>query len=126
MPNPAAPQAVHPKLISSLSSRCSDNPDYVKSARVRVVNLVYSWVRCGSTTNPGASLSFELLQSIINGEAIVRGVDGRVDINGRSQRYLESVEEQLWQEESIDSPIEVLINYDHQQEGIHGFGASWR
>jgi hypothetical protein len=125
IPNAAAPQAIQLNLTNSVGRGGGNNPNDVKSVRDRLVDLGYSWVGRGSTMNSEVIRTIMLFQSIINGDVIVRGVDGRVDINGKTQRYLESADAPQWQEMPIGSTAEGFINFDHQQGDTHDFGTSW-
>ncbi len=125
IPNPTDPQAIQLNLTSSVGSGGGNNPNDVKAVRDRLVDLGYTWVGRGSTMNREVIRTIQLFQSIINGQVIVRGIDGRIDINGKTQRYLESADAPQWREMPKGSTAEGFINFDHQQGDTHDFGTSW-
>ena len=61
---------------------------------------------------------------MINGRTTITG-DGRVDVNGKTHRFLQAANAPRWQEMPLGSSIQGFINFDHLQPDNHDFGSHW-
>ena len=100
----------------------TNRPNDVKLVRDRLVALGYNFA-AGSSINV-LSQAIQLFQSIISGNTTIRG-DGRVDVGGRTQQFLEAANAPKW----IRMPGQGVGFYNvevlDQPRDSHDYGIDW-
>lgn len=126
IPNPTHPaQATTIDLQGSVGSGGDNNAPDIEAVKNRLVDLGFSWIGRNSTIDNETIRTIKLFQAIISGRTIVDGVDGRVDVNGATHKFLEAANAPRWQEMPNGSSSEGFINHDNQQGDTHDFGTNW-
>ena len=125
IPNSQSRQAVTLNLTGSVGAGGVNRPEDVRAVKERLFNLGFSWVGRNLTVDRETIRTIKLFQSIISGRTIVAGVDGRVDVNGPTHKFLEASNAPRWQEMPPGSSREGFINFDHRQGDTHDFGTDW-
>ncbi|CCI27659.1 hypothetical protein [Microcystis aeruginosa] len=125
IPNPLAGQAAVLNLTGSVGRSGNNNSADVQLVKNRLSDLGFSWIGRNGTVDNETIRTIELFQSIISGRTIVGGVDGRIDVNGRTHQFLQSGNAPQWQEMPSGSSTEGFINHDNQQGDTHDFGTNW-
>ena len=97
----------------------------VEAVKNRLSDLGFSWVGRNGTMDAETIRTIELFQAIIDGKVNVLGVDGRIDVNHRTIKYLKSAKAPRWQEMPNGSPAKGFKNFDNDQGDVHDFGTSW-
>jgi hypothetical protein len=98
----------------------------VALVRARLVELGFDWIQGAAKPGPIFIAAIELFQAIKNGYEVVGGtrVDGRVDPNGDTLRWLNALNAPRWQRMTAES--DGLVNSEAQQlDDHHDFGTSW-
>ncbi|MBT9312003.1 hypothetical protein [Leptothoe kymatousa] len=80
-------------LGGSVGSGGSNRASDVRKVQERLIALGYTFANKNYET---FVQTIRLFQSIISGRTAVRGVDGRIDVNGRTQRFLEAANAPQW------------------------------
>ncbi|AFY61796.1 hypothetical protein [Synechococcus sp. PCC 6312] len=112
--------------LSGSVGRGGDNINRdVAAVKNRLCDLGFSWIGRNGTMDEETIRTIELFQAIIDGKVNVLGVDGRIDVNGKTKKYLESAKAPRWQEMPRGSSREGFINFDNMQGDTHDFGTSW-
>ena len=122
---PRKPDSTKLNLEGSVGRGGTNSTDDVLAVKSRLSDLGFSWLSKDATINQETIQTIELFQAIITGRTIVSGVDGRVDVGGKTQRYLESKNAPLWQEMPSGSSEDGFVNHDNHQGDTHDFGTSW-
>lgn len=125
IPNPLPGQATVLNLTGSVGSGGDNISTDVQAVKNRLTDLGFSWVGRNGTVDGETIRTIELFQAIISGRTIVGGVDGRIDVNGTTHKFLESANAPRWQEMPSGSSAEGFINHDNQQGDTHDFGTNW-
>ncbi|MDB9314250.1 hypothetical protein PN462_14145 [Spirulina sp. CS-785/01] len=99
----------------------------IRAVKQRLNDLGYTWVTATPSIDTGTLNAIRLFQAIINQHYQIRGagVDGRVDPNGLTHRWLEAKNAPRWQLMPIDNTG--LFNYERQIQTTdnHDYGTSW-
>ncbi len=126
IPIPQPGQAVTIDLTGSVGDGGSNKPDDVKAVKNRLVDLGFNWLRRNATVDNETIRTIKLFQAIISGRTIVSGVNGRVDVNQTTHRFLEAANAPRWQEmPNGSSRSKGFVNFDHQQGDNTDFGTDW-
>lgn len=123
IPKPEA--SVNLALSGSVGRGGANAKKDVEAVKNRLSDLGFSWVGRNGTMDAETIRTIELFQAIIDGNVNVFGVDGRIDVNGKTIKYLESAKAPRWQEMPNGSPAEGFKNFDNDQGDVHDFGTSW-
>ncbi len=127
IPSPNIPNnPVTINLSGSVGARGNNNPDDVKAVKDRLVDLGYNWVGRNSTVENETIRTIKLFQAIISGKTTVSGVDGRIDVNQTTHKFLQARNAPRWQEMPLgNSRNQGFVNFDHQQGDNTDFGTNW-
>ena len=123
---PTASGAVTLNLTGSIGDGGNNHAADVLAIKNRLADLGFKAAR-NSTIDSDTIHTIRLFQSAIAGFTIIHSslVDGRIDVNGATQQFLEAANAPCWQEMSIGSSSEGFLNHDHEQGDIHDFGTDW-
>jgi len=122
---PSAGSVAVLNLTGSVGRSGNNNSNDVKLVKNRLSDLGFSWIGRDGNIDAETIHTIRLFQAIISGRTIVGGVDGRIDVNGRTHQFLQSANAPRWQEMPRGSSTEGFINHDHQQGDTHDFGTNW-
>ena len=125
IPDPLSARPAVLSLTGSVGRGGDNNFTDVKAVKNRLADLGFSWIDRNGTVDGETIRTIELFQAIISGRTIVGGVDGRIDVNGMTYKFLESVNAPRWQEMPSGSSAEGFVNHDNQQGDTHDFGTTW-
>ncbi|MEL6248801.1 MAG: hypothetical protein AAFR15_12425 [Cyanobacteria bacterium J06627_15] len=116
------PGAAKLSLSASVGAGGSNRPSDVKLVRDRFISLGYRFIRANSIND--LIHAIRLFQSIISGFTTVRG-DGRVDVNGMTQRFLEAANAPRWMK--MPGQGVGFYNYEvlDQPGDSHDYGIDW-
>jgi hypothetical protein len=122
---PSVGQAAALNLTGSVGYGGNNNSNDVKLVKNRLSDLGFSWIGRDGNIDDETIRTIKLFQAIIGGRTVVGGVDGRIDVNGRTHQFLQSDNAPRWQEMPRGSSREGFINHDNQQGDTHDFGTNW-
>ena len=118
-------QATVLNLTGSVGSGGDNDSADVQAVKNRLSDLGFSWIGRNGIIDEETLRTIELFQAIISGRTIIGGVDGKIDVNGTTHKFLESVNAPRWQEMPNGSSAKGFINHDNQQGDTHDFGTNW-
>ncbi|MEM9805634.1 MAG: hypothetical protein AAF959_10170 [Cyanobacteria bacterium P01_D01_bin.56] len=109
-------------LSSSVGSGGANRPSDVQQVRERLIALGYQFAGDSYAKLVNA---IRLFQAIISGRTTVRGMDGRVDVNGRTQRFLEAANAPQWM--MMPARGKGFYNFEviEQINDDHDYGIDW-
>jgi hypothetical protein len=125
IPNPLTTNQAVLNLNGSVGRDGDNLSSDIQLVKNRFVDLGFSWVGRNSKIDDETIRTIELFQSIINGNTIVSGVDGVIDVNGKAHKFLEAANAPRWQEMPNGSSTLGFINFDNLQGDVHDFGTHW-
>lgn len=125
IPNPSAANGAVLGLTGSVGRGGDNFTSDVQAVKNRLVDLGFSWIGRNSKVDRETIRTIELFQSIISGNTIVNGVDGIIDVNGLTHKFLEAANAPRWQEMPSGSSTQGFINFDNLQGDVHDFGTHW-
>ncbi len=116
------PGATKLNLSSSVGSGGSNRPNDVRQVRERLIALGYTFARENYQKLVNA---IRLFQAVSVGRTTVRGTDGRVDVNGRTQRFLEAANAPQWM--MMPAKGKGFYNFEVIEEthDDHDYGIDW-
>ncbi len=116
------PGAARLSLSASVGAGGSNRASDVKLVRDRFVALGYTFIRSNSIND--LIYAIRLFQSVISGSTSVRG-DGRIDVNGTTQRFLEAANAPRWMQ--MPGRGVGFYNYEvlDQPNDSHDYGIDW-
>jgi hypothetical protein len=123
-----SPSAVNGAMLDLTGSVGRGGDNFTSDAQIvknRLVDLGFSWIGRNSKIDRETIRTIELFQAIISGNTIVSGVDGIIDVNGSTHKFLEAANAPQWQEMPSDSSKQGFINFDNLQGDVHDFGTHW-
>lgn len=109
-------------LGASVGLRGGNRPNDVKLVRERLVALGYNFAS-GSSINTLIS-AIRLFQSAISGSTFLLG-DGRVDVGGRTQRFLEAANAPKWMRMPGQGVGFYNVEVLDQPDDSHDYGIDW-
>jgi hypothetical protein len=123
---PTASRAVTLNLTGSVGDGGNNHAADVLAIKNRLADLGFQAAR-NTTIDSDTIHTIRLFQSAIGGFTIIDSslVDGRIDVNGATQQFLEAANAPRWQEMPIGSSAEGFLNHDHVQRDVHDFGTDW-
>ena len=105
----------------------TNNPDDVRIIKQRFKELGFLFFPDNDSIGAGFLFAIRLYQAIITGKNRINKVnriDGRIDVNGRTHKSLESDIAPEWKQMSIEG--EGFTNYEATQNfDTHDFGTNW-
>lgn len=114
-------------LLDSVGARGRNLAVDVMALREHLVSLGYTWAAGPSTVGPKLTAAIRLFQSIVHGIDVVGAssrIDGRVDPDGNTLRWLNAANAPRWVRMTPSAPG--LWNHDATQlHDLHDFGTSW-
>lgn len=116
------PGATKLPITASVGSRGSNRASDIKLIRDRLVALGYTFAR-GSSVNTLVQ-AIRLFQSAIAGSTSLRG-DGRVDVGGRTQRFLEAANAPQWMRMPGQGVGFYNVEVLDQPGDTHDYGIDW-
>lgn len=109
-------------LGASVGSRGANRASDVKLVRERLVALGYDFAQGSSINN--LIRGIQLFQSAISGSTTIRG-DGRVDVGGRTQRFLEAANAPQWMRMPGQGVGFYNVEVLDQPGDSHDYGIDW-
>lgn len=100
----------------------------VSAVQKRLVDLGYDWVVVDGKIGSQTIDTIKLFQAIINGHQRVggSGVDGRIDVNGNTHKWLDASNAPRWQLMPAGSAADGYVNIEVQDPNDdHDYGANW-
>ena len=99
-------------------------PEDVLAVKRRFVELGFEFFPINGQVDSGLMTAIRLFQSILAGRNTVLGIDGRIDANGATIRFLGAANAPHWRTMPLDGPG--FVNFEAQQlNDHHDFGTSW-
>ena len=111
-------------IQKSVGQGAINDPDDVRAVQKRLKELGFGFFgRVDGRFSTGLVLSIRLFQSIIAGRNTIKG-DGRVDVGGRTQRYLAANNAPQWELMPLQGTG--FVNRERQDTNdMHDFGTDW-
>ena len=116
------PGAQHLALSASVGLRGTNHTNDVKLVRDRLVALGYNFIKNNSIND--LIQAIQLFQSIISGSTTVRG-DGRVDVGGKTQQFLEAANAPKWMRMPGQGVGFYNVEVLDQPGDNHDYGIDW-
>lgn len=97
----------------------------VAALKDRLIALGYNWITPGRTIDNDTIYTIRLVQSIIRPSNTLRG-DGRVDVPGRTHRWLQATNAPRWRTMPAGSRAEGFFNFElSDTSDNHDYGTDW-
>lgn len=115
-------------LQSAVGQGKPNVPADVKAVQARLVELGFSWVAVDGVVGPQTIGTIKLFQAIINGHQKVAGsgVDGVIDVNGTTHKWLNAQNAPHWQKMLAGSASDGYVNIEvADPNDDHDFGTDW-
>lgn len=100
----------------------------VRAVQQRLVDLGFTWVAVDGDVGPQTIRTIRLFQAITRGHQSVAGtgVDGRIDVNGFTHRWLNAANAPRWQKMLAGSADEGYVNSEvNDPNDDHDYGTNW-
>ncbi|MEO1126672.1 MAG: hypothetical protein AAFX95_21745 [Cyanobacteria bacterium J06639_16] len=118
-----APETIDLRLSGSVGISADNHAEDVISVKERLAALGFSFFQVSPSVDAGLIQAIKLFQSIIAGSTKLIG-DGRVDVNRRTQEFLEASNAPKWMLMPIRG--EGFINFEREDlKDQHDYGSSW-
>lgn len=116
------PGAKRLNLSSSVGSGGANRPSDVQQVRERLIALGYKFA---GDNYEKLVQAIRLFQAIISGRTSVQGMDGRIDLSGRTRRFLEAANAPQWM--LMPSKGKGFYNFEviEQINDDHDYGIDW-
>lgn len=96
----------------------------VRAVKVRLKELGFGFFPVDGVADSGLMAAIRLFQSILSGRNTVGDVDGRIDVGGRTIRFMNADNAPGWQTMPLKGAG--FVNYEAlQQNDHHDFGTNW-
>jgi len=101
-----------------------NNPDDVKIVKQRFIELGFDFFPNNESVSSGLLIAIRLFQSIISGSNTVSNIDGRIDVNQATHKFLESNLAPKWQLMPLQG--KGFTNYEAtDMMDKHDYGTDW-
>lgn len=101
-----------------------NRPEDVQVVKKRLTELGFEFFPMNGLVDSGLLMAIRLFQAILKGSHRVVGIDGRIDKNQKTLRFLNAANAPRWQTMPLDGPG--YTNFEAKDlNDKHDFGTSW-
>ena len=112
------------EIRESVGQSGSNAPRDVRAVKQKLTELGFGFFPVNGNLDAGLIAAIRLIQSILAGRNKVGGVDGRIDPNGPTIRFMNASNAPRWQAMPLDGAG--FVNFEAKDTNDHhDFGTSW-